>query len=207
MKQLVAAGLALACLLTLGGPTRADLITFDDISTPGLNAPIPNGYHGLDWINFHVRNTTLFLPSGFVNGTVSAPNVAYSGGGLPAIIHSSTRFDLDSGYFTAAWNNGLHILATGWRHGHLLDFTTFTVNTSGPKFEDLDFHNVDTVVFFSWGGTHGPFDGRGTEFVLDNLTVDGRLGTQNLPEPTSLALLGIGVAAMSLYGWWRGKVN
>jgi hypothetical protein len=206
MKQLVGAGLALACLLTLGGPARADLITFDDLNASGVGTPIPNGYHGLDWVDFQVLNTTHLIPSGFVNGTMSSPNVAYSGGGLPAVIHSGTPFDLNSGYFTAAFNNGLHVLATGFLNGHMVDQKMFALHTSKPKFEDLEFLNVDTVEFVSWG-VPIRFEGAGTTFVVDNLTVDGRLGTQTLPEPTSLALLGIGVAAMSLYGWWRGKVT
>ncbi len=208
MNRLVLVGLALGCLLTLGGaPARADIITFNDMPNAGLGTPISDGYHGLSWSNFYVLDSTQNQPSGYLNGATSPTNVAYNGWGAPAVISSTTLFDLNGGYFTGAWNDGLNVQATGYTNGVVTYDKTFTVDSTGPTFEALNFLGVDTVVFTSSGGKPVGFDGSGTQFVLDDLAINGGVGVQSLPEPTSLALFGIGTAAASVYGWRRRKMG
>jgi len=79
---------------------------------------------------------------------VSPHDVAYNGWGAPAILSSSnSTFDLDSGYFSAAWNNGLSVRILGYTSGILTHDLTFTVNTSGPTLEKLDFLGVNEQLF------------------------------------------------------------
>jgi hypothetical protein len=125
----------------------------------------------------------------------------------------NSPFTLVSGYFTAAWRNGLTIEALGYSNGQIVDTATFTVNTSGPTYEYLNFQNVDAVTFVSFGGTlagfdlssaHGPLY---TQFAMDNLTVESGNGvaTQLVPEPSSLVLVGLAVACVGGYAWRRRR--
>src|SRR5215468_6629066 len=73
----------LACLVGTS-PLHANVMAFDDINlAPAGSVFISNGYAGLNWVNFGALNTTTFMPSGYVNGTVSSPNVAFNYDGTP----------------------------------------------------------------------------------------------------------------------------
>ena len=103
----------------------------------------------------------------------------------------SGTFTLNSGYFTAAWYDGLTIDVTGFNSGNQIDATSFAVNTSGPTLETFDWSGVDSVVFHSSGGTQNPnLFGGGTHFALDNLRVNEE--TTPTPEPGSVAAMGLG---------------
>ena len=75
------------------------LITFDDLI--GTSVPVPDGYYNLTWSNFYYLNGVTYVgPSGFGAGVESTNNVAYNNGGTPAVISSSTPFNLVSAYLT-----------------------------------------------------------------------------------------------------------
>ncbi|HEY7900827.1 MAG TPA: PEPxxWA-CTERM sorting domain-containing protein, partial [Caulobacteraceae bacterium] len=114
---------------------------------------------------------------------------AYNAYGNPASF-SGAGFELVSGDFTAAWNDGLSILVQGYNGASLIDTTTFVVNTSGPTLETFDWTGLTSVTFTSSGGTHNPnLDGNGEHFALDNLSVA-------VPEPATWALLLVGFAGL-----------
>lgn len=188
MRKYLATTFCLIGLLVSAAHARAEVINFDDLSDGGYGTAIPNGYHGLNWTNFYVMNTAaneaLFGPSGYSDGTVSAPNVAFNGGGLEAIV-SDNSFTFNSGYFTAAWNNGLTITVDGYLGGNLVDTTSFVVNTTGPTLETFNW-TVDTLDFTSSGGTNAGYHGAGTQFALDNLTINE---VAPVPEPAAVLLL------------------
>ncbi|MEO8726623.1 MAG: PEP-CTERM sorting domain-containing protein [Acidobacteriaceae bacterium] len=169
-------------------------INFDDIPDNGGGTQVPNGYHGFNWNNFFALNTPLFTvnagPSGYANGTVSSPNIAYNGFGAPADF-SGTNFSLVSGYFTGAWNDGLNIEVQGFDAAHnMIDDVNFLVNTSGPTLETFNWSGLYDVNFISSGGVNHGYAGSGTQFALDDLTVG--TGAPGVPEPGSLVLLGTG---------------
>ena len=184
----VIAGIALVA----SSSAKAETLTFDDLSN---YAPVPNGYGGLNWNNFNALNTVQELaydgPNGYTNGVVSSPNVLYNVDANPASISSPTAFTLNSGEFTAAWNDGLQVLATALNTTtNQFYFQTFTVNTSGPTLETFNWANINEVTFSSYGGTSAGFDGSGEHFALDNLSVSA------VPLPAALpmfsaALLGL----------------
>jgi hypothetical protein len=142
------------------------LITFDDLVSSATGTPITNGYAGLNWTNFDTLDTPEYTTqdSGYITGTVSSPNMAFNADGDPASISSATPFTLTSGYFTAAWDNGLILEVVGI-NGETTEYdTNYVLNTSGPLF--ITFPNLlVTEVDFSTE--------QESQFALDNLEVNG----------------------------------
>jgi hypothetical protein len=195
LAKSTAFGIGLICLasaMVLGLSTAATASTLDfDHAAPDFD-PIPDGYGGLHWSNFlsSFDDGGYFPASGYYTGRVSGDFVAYNGFSDPAGISSDHPFNLDSGYFTAAWNDGLTIAATGYRHGALLHSSLFIVNTEGPFLKVFDWRGVDDVHFESFGGFDAGTGGFGTHFVLDNLSVS------QTPIPSSLLMFGTALVGL-----------
>jgi hypothetical protein len=129
---------------------------------------------------------------------VSSPNVAFNAYGnsdgttTGSIYVLDSVFDIDSGYFTAAWNDGLQITALGFRGGTLTYSNTYTLSTTSPTLINFNYDGIDSVHFISFGGTpHDYGGGGGTQAVFDNLEV-------TVPEPATITMLLFGTVL--LYG-------
>jgi uncharacterized protein with beta-barrel porin domain len=78
----------------------ADLVTFDDLPSPGNNIqPVQNGYDGFQWNNVGYLNSSNSL--GFDPGVVSPPNGGITTAGSSTIMRS-TPFTFNSVYFTVS---------------------------------------------------------------------------------------------------------
>jgi hypothetical protein len=188
MKTLLVAT-ALVGAVTVS-PVSATTITFDTL--PGNGSLIANGYSGLDWSNFGVSNGGDLPASGYINGRVSGLNTAFNGYGNLASFSAATPFTLTSGYFTGAWNDGLTVNVLGLSNGVQVYSDSFVVNTSGPTLRTFDWANLTSVTFSSFGGTDVGFGGGGTQFALDNLTIDASA----VPEPATWAMMLVGFGMM-----------
>ena len=176
--------LAIAGLLAVTSwQAGATVITFDDLGSSAGGTPIANGYQGLNWNNFYFLSTALYgVQSGYINGTVSGPNVAFNAGGSEAITSSGAAFDLDSAYLTGAWNNGLQVQVIGKSGATVLYNNTYTVNETGPSLINFNYLGVTEVDFISSGGTHvNGLSGNGEHFAMDNLAIN-----EPVPEPTTV---------------------
>ena len=134
---------------------------------------MPDGYGGLTWTNVRwLTEPNGPVGSGLGNSVVSAPNVAFNVCCLTASISSLTPFNLISGFFTGAWNDGLQVTVTGLNGNTTVCTVTFSASTTGPTFELLNVNGVTSVTFSGSGGTHNPaLVPTGTNFGMDNLTV------------------------------------
>lgn len=191
--------LALLALPVMALPAQTTL-TFDDIGC-GF-CLIPNGYGGLNWNNFGVVNSTTYAPnSGYQAGTTSGQYVAFNGSGVPAsMTQGSDPFAFNSGQFTSAWNDNLNLDVTGYVGGVPTYFASYTLSATAPTLLTFNWANVSEVDFIASGGTqHSGYVGSGTEFALDDLTIN----SSAVPEPASTALLGTGL--IGLYGVIRRR--
>jgi hypothetical protein len=209
MKRTISLSAVLAVLMLGGRPAWATtVITFDDLSDGGGGTPISSPYQGLDWTNFGVLNTPDFTvndgPNGYANGTVSGPNVAYNESGTAAMT-TGTPFTFNSAYFTAAWNDGLTIDITGKLGGVTEDTTSFVVNTSGPTLETFNWTDIDELDFSSFGGVNHGYNGLGTQFAMDNMTINGP--TTATPEPHLLLFLIAGLSGIVAVQRWKTAKN
>ena len=197
--------------LSIADPASATRITFDDLPDTSLYNPIPNSYDGLDWSArfMYLDGADYLYPSGYQNGVVSAPNVAFNGGGRPVDFSSATPFELDSFYLTAAWRRGLKVTVIGELNGVVVDSTTLTVTLSRPTRETFNW-DVNEVIFQSVGGIKDGFKGR--QFVLDNVRISPvpELSTRfnafdAVPESSTWTLMLLGFATLGFAGYRRAK--
>jgi hypothetical protein len=184
-------------------PAAALTITFDDLADTSAGfggTPIANGYQGLNWTNWNTLNTADFTanfgPNGAQPGTVSQTNVAYNPTGGEAIFSAASPFTLNSFYLTAVWQDDLPVTVTGLLGGIVEDTETVTPLATGPTLETFNWADISEVEILPGIGTnHSGYSGSGTQVSIDNLTLTPTITT---PEPSTLAILGAGLAGLSV---------
>lgn len=156
-------------------------ITFDDLPDPGLaqRAPIPAGYAGLQWsanyLNAYDQGAP--NPAWYQQGIVSPPNVAVNVIGFS----SGTAFNVNSLYLTSALNDNIRVQVVASGDGIIYN-NTYTITTLRPTRFDLNYLDVNEVDF----AAPDPL------WMMDSLTITF------IPEPSSLALAGLGAAALAI---------
>ncbi|MGV8988585.1 MAG: VPLPA-CTERM sorting domain-containing protein [Cypionkella sp.] len=172
-----------AVLSVLASVASATTINFDDLSS---DAGIANGYDGLNWTNFYAADgINQYAGTGYTAGVTSGSMVAYNGYGSPATISSTSNFILNSFNMSGTWNDALNVVVTGFDNGIQLFTTSFVLSTASASFINLNWAGIDTVTFASSGGVNQGFGGGGTQFAMDDLTVN----VPTVPVPASLPLL------------------
>jgi len=230
MKKIFMALIFAALVLGLSSVALATVLTFDDLPhilftpapIPGEPiAPVPDGYGGFNWGSLpnqmyyfdwteyqkYVDDPAIYGPgvvtqSGYKNGTVSTPNVAFNVGGNDVSITDGV-FTFNGAYITAAWNNGLNIDIKGYNSGTELFSRTIVVDTLSPTWFNFNWSGIDKIFFHAYGGTDAGYwpEWGGPWFAMDNFTYNESTA---VPEPGTLILLGI--STMSLVGlkrWWK----
>jgi len=177
-------------LFMLAGLANATVLTFDDlppIPYDGTSEPVAPivTYGGANWSGGgmsagyfgylkpeDINDYYGALESGFLYGRMSEPHVAYNDSGAEVSVSNGT-FDFNGAYLTAAWNDGLEITVEGYSGGSMLYSRTVTVNPYAAQWFDFDFLGIDTLVFYSSGGTNVLFPGSSSStnhFVMDDFT-------------------------------------
>ncbi len=217
-----ATGLLRASVLILGiavSSRASEVLGFDDLSPgpSGSSINIPNGYGELQWQGFGVINGAVRpATEGYHTGMVSPDNVAFNDDDInrTASISSSTLFNFNSAYLTAAFNyvtsassNGVPTQIKGMQveikglvanpsltAATLKYDNTYVLSAAGPLFADLNYAGVNSVVFIPELPGSTTFDNN-LIFVMDNAST-------SLPDNGgSLALMGLGLMGLCVVAY------
>jgi hypothetical protein len=209
-KELLMKPLLLAMLLAFGTSASATVLSFDDL--PNDFDSVPNGYGGFTWDNDAavgvvdgVNASNLTGAPGYTRGITSGTSVAFNfGGDTPTTIlrQADDLFTFNSAYFTSS--SGVQQLTLVG----LLDGVELATMTSSFSVSDV----APTLVNLDWAGIDGLriYSDVGVQWVLDDFAFqaaeggggdDGGGGDEGgggtpVPEPLSLSLMGLGLAAL-----------
>ena len=181
---------AISLSILSANPAQAATITFDNVTNSQLDL-IGNQYEGFNWTNFGVIKDGFYNNSGYNNGIVSGEYTGFNAWGQTATVSSNTLFDFNGAFLAAAWNNGLNIQVDGFRDGLNLFSKTVRVDTDAATWFDFNFLDIDRVSFTSFGGTDAGLDAGGNQLVIDNFTFNDQPTSQAVPEPGTIAALGL----------------
>ena len=179
--------------LAAGLFAQASVIDFE--LPVGALDTIPRPYFGLVFsaspYNGIAKSSDSDLP-GVVNGLVSGTNVLVTDPQEFSItpLHPELGevFDFISGYFTAAKQISLPVIATAVQNGATLT-RSFTLDTSGPTFVRFDWIGISEIGFV--GSAIGNYND--TRIVMDDLTVS------SVPELDTFWLIAISAAIAGVY--------
>lgn len=197
MKKIFCSAVLCSALFGVNAAQSA-VLTFDDIGPDS----IANGYGGLNWSNMYALDTSTYTESGYTHGVVSGTNVAYNWFAQMGVV-SNNDFTFNGAYFTAAWNDGLTVLAEGFKDGVQQYSLSYVIDTLSPTWLSFNFLNIDELRFSSFGGVDHGYNGGGANFAMDNFTFNENVNA--VPVPAAVWLFGTGL--MGLLGFNRKRAQ
>ncbi len=155
--------------------TNDVILDFDDVvvNAQSEELSVSGVYNGFFFADAGIVNgSAIYNESGYENGAVSGDNVLFNEDGNKLTIARLTDFDLESGVFTGAWNNGVNVRVTAYDDGEVTAIAEFALKADEPTFVEFEFEgfkSIDTLEFESWGGVNAGYDGGGTQIAIDDL--------------------------------------
>ena len=175
--------------LALAGSASAGVVTFEsanDVSANGLTTD----FGRLQCSTYGISN------SGYCRGRASGDWVGYFASTASIAKTGALPFTFNGAYLTAAWNDNMSIQVVGYRNNVVVYTQTKIISDDVATYFAFNYLNVDRVTFRSFGGVDAGTPGAGSWVAMDNVTFNEAIAA--VPEPVSLALIGLGLAGLAL---------
>jgi hypothetical protein len=157
-------------------------ITFDDLPSAVEDCKaFPITYRGLKWTDMSYAHESYMNKnhpnSGYVTSFINGcgPHIAYFKDDVSIESERpNATFTFVSVTACAAWNDDLQLTITGHRNSTEINTRTTTLLFGQPQLILLQWKNIDTINFKSFGGTahSGAGSGTGSQVVITQLTID-----------------------------------
>ncbi len=183
MKKLCALALLALAMTSSAMATTVTFESYGEYNTPA-------GAGGIStWGNLYTVDGNTYMGT-YSNAIVSGVYVLFNSAAQQAVISDANNFTFNSAYFTAIWEPQVDLQIRAYDNG-LLKFSHNTTLNQTARNVILNFDDIDTLTIDSF--VAGSLTQ--TWFGMDNAVVNGDV-TRAVPEPASVALLGLGLAGM-----------
>ena len=149
---------------------------------------MPISYKGLIWTKFSYMHETYaikkYAKSGYMTSYKPGGSLQIAFFREPATINTevtSETFTLASLTASAAWNDDLQLTITAYRHSVEINTHNITLLFGRPQRINLQWKNIDKVIFKASGGIAHPGSGQGTGpyVILTQLTINNLVEAKN----------------------------
>ncbi len=182
------------------GTIKASVLTFDDTSYQGSYVGnLDSNYGGFNWSSHFDVFYGPGLGAGYDAGTISGNYAAFNSYHHDVSLMSGDLFDWNGAWFNDPHNNGSDVLVEvkGFSEGVELYEEIITLSYATPILFQANWTGVDEI----------SFDSERSWFTMDDFAYTQQMGAPiPNPEPTTVALLGIGLlvlASVSTRRKWR----
>lgn len=172
----------------------AAVLNFDDL---GSASSVPTNYGGLTWgFNWVTYSDADYSSYGNTYGSPSGEIAVFNSGGVTQVgLNSGADFNFNGAYFTGwAGNNSVvgytatSLTISGYNNGSLIGQLTTTLSANQYDWVTANLNGIDELRFTQ-------NNGNAHWWLMDNFTFNE---SSQVPEPASLALLGIALAGVGV---------
>lgn len=189
MNRLTKFAAILASAFAFASAANATVITFDtstSVSSSGLQ--FSQAYR-LQCSNYFTQDT------GYCRGLASGDFTAFFYGTTTVTKSGGGLFDFNGSYLTAAWNNNLNLDVKGYKNNVLVYTQSKVISDDFATYFAFNYAGIDRLTMTGYGGVDAGTPGGGEHVAMDNFRFNEAMA---VPEPGSLALLGLGIAGLAL---------
>jgi hypothetical protein len=176
MKWRSVASVLFSSLFLLLAECSAEVIDFEELSSPAGHAPVPKLYKGFTWSegcwfinrsyvaanrNIYGSCWCTFEHSGYNHGMFQNASLFLKNGSPIFLSHDC--FEFFGAYLSSTWTYSQAVRVAGYRSGSVVYDATVNVYRDNPKWFDFNFHNIDSLMFSSLSGEH---------IVIDNISFE-----------------------------------
>jgi PEP-CTERM motif len=209
---------ATIALSLVARPLEAGPLTFDNIiGSPQCNSPVPSTYGGLSWSSGFLLECNADYKGaqgntyGSPSGDYAATNSSDIGGGLLEVNGGGSTFDFLGAWFSSfgyqdsfAAYSAQSLELIGYRPGddpdHPTFVTSFDLDPTQYLVTDLNWTGLGSLFFAAGNGpaadSFTAFGVDGPSWLMDDARFETAAGTVPVPEPSTMLLVSVGLAAV-----------
>jgi hypothetical protein len=189
MNRLTKFAAVLSSVFAFASAASATVITFDTPTSITGSGLLFSQANPLKCSTYFTQDT------GYCRGLASGDFTAFFYGTTTVTKNGGGLFDFNGSYLTAAWNDNLNIDVKGYKNNVLVYTQTKVVSDDFATYFAFNYMGIDRLTMTGFGGVDAGTPGGGEFVAMDDFRFNEAAA---VPEPGSMALLGLGIAGLAL---------